>query len=493
MLKHQLLEILKTYTDHEKKRFGKFLNSAYFNKSPKINKLFFILKRYHPYYDNRGITKQAIYKKLDYGLAYNDSTIRNLIYDLQELAEKYLKQLNIGYKWVETSTYAREEYINRDLNKLFEINIENSELKLAKQKIYDTSFFRNKYKVNSDNFFFYDYFNDVKKENYTRKLAPKLNEGITYFISYFVIELIKQYSGLLYYNKMFKLTQKNKLITDLTKVIDPDKLYALIGSNPVPGSFLVSVYIDMYKTFANFDNEKYYKDFKKSLANYSGQIGKDDNFFLGQRLIDYCLLKIMMGKKTYEKELFDIYDLIIKKKYYETDASMYIPLVLFNTIFMNAFDMKKYQWAETFVNTYKNKLLVKYRIDVPSYYYGMLNFEKGKFAQAATFLNKINYDDFIYRLDAYHLQLKSYFELGKFEQAPIIIEEYKLWIAPFQPVPVDIKEKHSKFISYVNKMVRYKLGKKALDRYTVRKSIEKNMYVLSKQWLLKSLDNIDKK
>jgi len=493
MLKHQLLEIFKTFSDHEKKRFGKFLNSAYFNKSPKINKLFFILKRYHPYYNNRGITKQAIYKKLDYGLAYNDSTIRNLIYDLQELAEKYLRQLNLGEKWVETGKYAREEYLRRDLNKLYEINIENSEIKLAKQKLYNSSFFHNKFEVNTDNFYFHHLYHKVDKENFSKKLAPKLNEGMTYFINDFIIQLVKQHIGLLYYNKMFKLNQKSKLATELPKVIDLEKLNALIEGNSVPGSFLTGLYLDLYKTFLHFDNEKYYKDYKRSLANYSGQISKDEVYFLSMRLIDYCTLKIHTGKKAYEKELFDIYDLILKKKYYETDTSNWIPLELFYAIFMHAYKMKKTQWAENFVNTYKNKLLTKYKIDVPSYFYGILNFEHGKFAQAATFLNKINYDDFIYRLDAYHLQLKTYFELGKFEQAPIIIEEYKLWIAPFQPVPDDIKEKHNKFISYVNKMVRYKLGKKALDRYTMRKSMEKNQYVISKDWLLKTLDNIDKK
>jgi hypothetical protein len=493
MLKHQLLEILKTFSDHEKKRFGKFLNSAYFNKSPKINKLFFILKRYHPYYDNRGITKQAIYKKLDYGLAYNDSTIRNLIYDLQELAEKYLRQRNMDYKWVQTGAFTREEYINRDLNKLFEINIENSEIKLAKQKIYDTSYFYNKFKVNSDNLYFHELYHTVKKDNFTKSLGPKLNEGIIFFINYFVIELIKQFNSLLFNSKMFSVPQKNKLVTDLGKAIDIEKLYGLIEGGSVPGSFLICVYLDMYKAFLHFENEKYYKDFKKNLLKYAAQMGKNESYFLSLRMIDYCLLKMNTGKKSYEKELFDTYDLILKKKFYESEFRDYIPLVLFTDIFMLAYKLKKYQWAETFVNNYKNKLLTKYRNDVSSYYYGMLNFERGKFAQAAAFLNKINYDDFIYKLDAYNLQLKAYFEIGKFEQAPIIIEEYKLWTAPFQPYPSEVKEKHNKFITYVNKMVRYKLGKKALDKYTMRKSMEKNQSVMSKDWLLKTLDNIDKK
>jgi hypothetical protein len=493
MLKHQLLEVLKTFSDHEKKRFGKFLNSAYFNKSPKINKLFFILKRYHPYYDNRGITKQAIYKKLDYGLAYNDSTIRNLIYDLQELAEKYLRQQNLGFKWVETSVYTREEFLRRDLNKLFEINIENAEIKLAKHKTFDPAYFYNKYKVSSDNFLYHDLYHKVKKENYTKKLAPNLAEGIEYLVNDFVIELAKQYSGITYYNKMLNVPQKNKFLTELVKVADPEKIFAMIENNPIPGSFLTGLYIELYRTFQHLDNEKYYKDYKKSLINNSDKVGKDDIYFLSLKLIDYCDLKIQTGKKVYEKELFDVYELILKKKWYETETSPYIPLELFTRIFWHAYNMKKHQWAETFINTYKNKLLTKYKIDVPAYYFGLLYFERGKFTQAAGFLNKIKYDDFIYKLDAYNLQLKTYFEIGKFEQAPIIIEEYKTWIAPFQPVPDDVKEKHNKFISYINKMVRYKLGKKALDRYTMKKSIEKNQYVISKDWLLKTLDTIDKK
>ncbi len=95
MYTHPLIELLKSFSKKEVMWFVKFLHSPYFNKRERIIKLFLILKRFYPEFEGKQFTKNNIYKLLYGNVAYNDSTLRNLMSDLLLLAQQYLKQEEI--------------------------------------------------------------------------------------------------------------------------------------------------------------------------------------------------------------------------------------------------------------------------------------------------------------------------------------------------------------------------------------------------------------
>jgi hypothetical protein len=481
MLKHQLLEILKTLTDFEKKKFGKFLSSPYFTNSPKILKLYRILKKFHPNYNSPKLNKHNIHRKLDYGLPYNDSTIRNLIYDLQEYAERYLKQQNFDYKPIKGFIYSRQEFINRGLHDLYEINVDNTDLRLEKSPYFDTDYAMDKFLLEDDKFH-YSFLNNKPIAN---AIPEKLNDGLVSILVYFTAQSIKNVEYLVSYTRKYGIKKQDAFIADFVKVVDFEKLNSFVKKYSSQ-NVMIDTYLCLLKAFVNFDNENYYNDFKKALIKNADKLSEDDKNYLFMRLKYYCTMKGFQSKKSkinFEKELFEIYDLTLKKGYYKTNTNPYLPLDLFKDILQQGLKLKKYPWTESFISENKNKLRPENRKDMYLYSMALLNFDKSHIENSLNYLKKINNVQFIYNLEVHDMMLRILIDSKQYEKAINLIDNYKESIWHDEITPEDKKDYHSNFVSYANKLIKHKLSGNHVDLKAIAKDIEMSN-VLNKQWLI---------
>lgn len=86
MQKSTVIEILRTFTQDELKEFEDFVSSPYFNKNKSINKLYDVVRKYHPDFKSDDIKKENLWKRIYPGKKYNYGTMKNLIFDLNRLA-----------------------------------------------------------------------------------------------------------------------------------------------------------------------------------------------------------------------------------------------------------------------------------------------------------------------------------------------------------------------------------------------------------------------
>ncbi|MBN8569727.1 MAG: hypothetical protein J0M18_08850 [Ignavibacteria bacterium] len=88
----KVIQILRALTQEEFKNFGKFVNSPYFNSSKNAVRFYNIIKRAYPKFEGKAIEIENVYKKLYPKQSYNEGTIRNIISEMGQLAEKFLSQ-----------------------------------------------------------------------------------------------------------------------------------------------------------------------------------------------------------------------------------------------------------------------------------------------------------------------------------------------------------------------------------------------------------------
>ena len=86
---YKIIDVLRTLSTKELRRFGELVGSPYFNKNKNVMTLFKILSAYHPGYNNRNLTIENIYKKIFPGAKYDYHKINNVISDLYKLSEKF--------------------------------------------------------------------------------------------------------------------------------------------------------------------------------------------------------------------------------------------------------------------------------------------------------------------------------------------------------------------------------------------------------------------
>ena len=85
------LEIMRVLNKEELKRFDSFLNSPYFNTRSNVIKLFVVIKKYAPDFRDSSLDKEEIWKKISPGKEYNYGILKNIIYDITKLAERFLE------------------------------------------------------------------------------------------------------------------------------------------------------------------------------------------------------------------------------------------------------------------------------------------------------------------------------------------------------------------------------------------------------------------
>jgi len=494
LLDYSFIEILRTLDKRELKEFRKFAVSPYFNRSRKTVKLFDAIIKFHPHYESSKLTKEQLHKSINSGLPYNEITMRRLLFDLQKLSERYMKQINFEKKNIESRGFMTEEIGMRGAEKLFLKNTSLTEKMLEEKNFVNSDYFLSKYRLETDKFYFGMMNNTISKKSSAIKEVTKLVEGITYLIIYFMLEAIKHNDILLAYSNSYNLKQTGYFIEQFIKLFDFERLEIFMKKNSPKGSHIIEVYLNLLKSFLYFNDEVYYREFKKSLNRFSNELSPTDNHFLYGRLVSYCTLKDNSQSQEnsyYQNELFNLYSVILENKYYLSETSTYIQLDDFRNILIIALRLNKIKWAENFIFDYGNQLNPKYKADVVNYSYGMLYFETGAYEDSLGYLAKINPDEFVFRLDYRVLMLKIYYEQKAYDSAFSMMRSYKKYVAENEMVNTNLRTVHNNFIKVVTKLLNYQRGTNKTDLITVMMHIEKSKLLLQKAWLTDKICELD--
>ena len=499
MYTHELINLLKTFTNKELMMFGKFLNSPYFNSRKRIIHLFKVLKNYYPEFDAKGFTKENIFRRIYKNNPYNDSTFRNLMSDLLSLALQFVKQEGMEKKEVQSAFFLTTELFMRGTYNLFRNKMNNCEKILENNHTIDSEYFLNKYTILTDSFYVNLLTQKVIKKDYVVSESGKMVTGIVCLLSYFVLQSMKHYDNLLKYSRSYNIKKNVETVSQFMDIFDFDKLISYIRHNSSLKIPVVEIYYKLLKAFANFEDESFYTDLKKSVLVNSEKLGNDDNYFLFTRLIDYSVVKKNTGMHTnynIETEIFELNDIFVRNEFYKTEANKYLPFDFYRNVLLNCIALKRLDYMEEFIKNNSKKLLPKPSRGFEDYSYALLYFEKGNYTKALFCINKIKFDQFVYKLDMKNLQLKINYELEQYESAISVIDTYKHFLKNNVLISESRRILHNNFLDYTNKLIQYRIGSQKVNLHYIKDRIEKSKMIFDKVWLLDKanyLSGIDKK
>ncbi|HLT24117.1 MAG TPA: hypothetical protein VK004_03240, partial [Ignavibacteria bacterium] len=141
MYKSKIVNVLKTFSEDEIKRFSDFVSSPYFNSNQSTVKLFNTLKKYHPHFEGSGVSKESLYKKLFAGEKYNDQVMRNLSSQLLKLSKEFLSIESYINENDTKELILLNELKNRNLDSLYNSDFKSLSGQLEKRQI-DFSLFQ---------------------------------------------------------------------------------------------------------------------------------------------------------------------------------------------------------------------------------------------------------------------------------------------------------------------------------------------------------------
>lgn len=495
MLDYSFLEILSSLTRDELKSFRRFLISPYFNRSQKVVKLYDRLIKYYPSFDNTAISKENLHKHISPERPYNEITMRRLLLDLQKLCEKFMTQTFLEKKEAETRLFAIEELAIRGTERMHAHSVRDVKNILAKNEVIDADTCMNFFRLETEQFYFKMIYGKVDKNSFVESEAAKLINGISYLISYFMLEAIKHNDVLLNYSRSFNVKGNDRFISQFINLFDLERLEIFMKEHSLAGHGIIKAYINTLRAYLYMDNDFYYKEFRKSLYDNLEKLSNTDVHFLFARIIGYCILKSRKSEKFlefFEKEQFDHYKTLLENKYYETPANKYIPTDLFRNVLIQAAKLGELQWMEDFIEDYGRLLHPQRRPEVLLYANAMLYFERNAYDEALNCLSRITSEEFSYRIDIRNLYIRIYFEQEDYESALSAARSFRKFLKENPMVAEDKKASNLQFTASVIKLINYHNTNSKTDLTSLEMQIRKSENSISKFWLLDKVTGLEK-
>ncbi len=495
MLDYALIELLETFSLDELKHLKKFIISPYFNRSKKVTRLYDVLVKFHPNYDNPKLTKDYLHKKITPEKKYNELTMRSLLHDLQKLVSLYIQQKYLERKRAESKIFTIEELAIKGTERMHAITVKEAEKLINSYSYIDGEQCLNRFKLETEKFYFNMIKDKISRKSFVNTEAGKLINGITYFISYFMLEAIKHNDTLLNYSRTYKVKHNYKFISQFLKLFDFERLEIFMESHNLAGINIVKAYLSCLRAFLYIENDEYYYKMKSAILENTDEFSITDKHLLFSKLNSYCITKrefVEPGDERFEQELLDIYKISLTNRYYETEVNKFMPVDLYRNILIQAARMNELVWMEEYIEEYSKKLPPKRKDDIIYYSYGYLEFERGNYDQSLSWLSRIKAEEFSYHLDIKTLYIQNYYELGEIDSALSGVKAFTKFLNENSMLTESKKESYVNFCKAATRLFNLENTKSKTNVTGLILQTQKYRSCSQKRWLLKKLQNLDK-
>jgi hypothetical protein len=483
MLNSKFAGILRVLTKSELKEFRDFVLSPVYNSNKNVIKLYDISRKFAPAFDNPALKKENLFKKLYPGKKYNDTVMRILLSDLLRLGEEFLifKRAKIGS--VGDSILLLEELKNRNLDNLY-----NMHLKDIKKKLELVEDLRNKY--------FYKFELEIVNVDYhVRKdkqhlICGNVLERAENLIYFTIIELVKNIHDLIINERTFNARFEFNLPFELLKSLDVENLMEKIKQYRPQHYPFLSLYYNLLMTLIDEENEENFDKLKISVYSYFEKLPPAEIAGLFNDLETCCLNRMMHNSEKYRKEIFELYNIMLKSGLYSSSELKLMTAQRFKNILIAAINLKEIEWAEKFSADYLNIVQDEYRESMRYYSAAIISFMKKDYSLALENINKVRNDYLILKLDVKSWMLKIYYELNYTDSAYSLIDSYRHFISKNKSLSEYFRERHNNYLKFTGELIRLRTGSVNGSADKLAILLKNTGNVVHKDWLEEKIKNL---
>ena len=481
MLKSSLLEIIRTFTKQELIKFEDFVRSPYFNKKENVVKLFLEIKKYSPELSDEDLEKEKVWDRLFPGQKYNYGIMKNLIFDLNKVAERFLQIQNYESKIFEQDINLLEKMNEKGLLRQYEKN-----LKSFRNETDKTTF--------DQNYFYYKYLAEVKEHAFlfsnNARIKDKnfcnpenMNE---YLIAFFLINFFIKNYDFLHESQFYDKPVDTSVLETVCNFFENTTLRK---------NEFVLIYYYTLKIIMDLNDVESFGRLKELMNKNFKQFSHEEKFNIHLAMVNFCNIKMMKGSPSFMEELFAIYKKMVENGFYSSDKDGYINSSMYANIVSTAGNLREFGWAERFLLNFKNKLHVSEKELYFALANATLNIKKRNFNEALGNLSKCKSTNPFVKITIKRFQIVIYYELGYFEELDSLLDSCKHFISNDKIVTDSAKHIFSSFINMVQRMAELKSGNHKKDKefilQTLKDETQKNN-ATNKIWILEKLAELEK-
>lgn len=483
MKSSKFIQVISTFSDKEFKEFEKTAVS-YFHKNEKMLSFIEFITYHYPNFEEENVSKLNAFRFVyTQGEEFEDIRIREMLSALNKVLKDFL---------VFSSNTSSDFYYELNLLKQYQkrklINLYNTQLKivksiLTKDKFRNDEFFRRTYLLaNVENDFF------VNKQISTPddSIQVKL-DNLDYY--YFSIKL-KESCDML--NRQLTLNYKYEfqLLEDVNLLVEQYKDSYL---NKAPIKCYYQIFILLQKNENIEQLNKTINTIKNNIENFS----KNELKALFDYPQNYCIRLINQGNTSYVKILFELQKYLLQEKL--NLINEFLSAASYRNIVSIAIKLKEYDWCQSFIEEYKDKVSPELRDN--NYFMNKANlfFALKKYGETLTLLNQVEFTDVYFVTSAKTLMVKAYYALGEYETLSYFITAFQLYLKRNKELSQNYKTGALKFLSLFKKVFKLAESINFLESAKIneklisyKKDIQKEKNIHNRAWLLEIIETLRK-
>lgn len=487
----KLYNLLNSFSKDELKEFTKFINSPFHNSNKKIIEVFSFLKKYLNTPGSNIPELKVIYLKIYPGKVYNSFIIRNLLSNMVKLIEEFIAVSNFKNDPKLKEKKLLESFRTSSHNILYEKRIEDIMKKLGKNKIKDEKYFLEMHDI----LFERRTFEEQKIQPGKRQqIYDSINDEANFLILFFVTLMLKKYFSILNYKRSINFSHNIHLYQDIMKILDTNR-------NLHKENLLLEVlysFLKLYET--NNDNKLYFK-LKSLVLKNRKLIPPDDYKDFGIELYNYAKSRRASNDAEFKTETYELLKQLVKEDVFLEEK--YMTAHSYINIAASAFFEKDFQWAESFIEDYKNKVFPKQRDNAYNYNLSVLNYLRANestdisvknklYNKSIDIISKVKSEDFYYMVRIKKHLIKIYYVLEEFENLDNTLLTFKQYLNQNDKMSNEFKEMNFTFISYINKLKNLRQNPIKSKATILIKEIESKEKMELKTWFIDRIKELGK-
>lgn len=477
------IELLKTFSDEDVKCFGEYLNSTLFNKRKELVRLYSVIIKCRPAYDNTVLKREKLFKKLYPKSKYDEQTLRTRMAELSALIRGYFsftyqqknvfqQKFSLAKELMSRNKYAMSGKI---LNDILET--------LEKEKYNDANYFGNKYSALSELCHVFSAEGNYKELNNTE---IKRNECL---ICFFLSDFLNSSRDILTNNINNKVMKDSPVSNEFFKNFTPDNFLCYLKESDAEHYAILAIYYHAYLTRKESNNEKHYFNLKDIVFSEYKKFPKKDLFNFWNYLSGAVFPALINKDKKFYNERHLINKFFNELDVFLTINDKYIHTQTFNNIVNGALIINELDSAEEFILKYKDALLPESKENTINYCMASLSTKRKEFEKSLDYLNKIKMSELAYNLDARLCYFINYYELKLFDQLFSAIDACRHFISESANMPEYAAEMARNSLRFMTKIGNAKSRNKKLDYADLKEAESVDSFFIRK-WILEKMKEL---
>lgn len=475
----KLFQVFNSFSNKEFSEFIKYCSVRIDSRSVQEKFLELILKHKNNL-NSKNLNKEVVFKNMFPNAQYKDVKIRELISEFYKYARAFLaKEEFINSEFME-ALFLLKQLRKKKLNNIYEIELKKLKKAVDKGNIKDAEFYRKQFLIAEE-----QHVNEGYKQ--TRNFNKPLQDLIDQLDIYYLSMKMRSVCEMQNYERIIGKKYKYHLLDELIDIVEK-KEDSLID---VPS---INIYHMVHRILKDQKDEDYIS-LKNEILKHKDSFSKSELFGLYTFLSNFCIQKCNRGENKYLNELFDIYKLLLKNELLLENN------VLKHTAYKNivslACRIKEYKWAKSFIEDYKDHLLLKYKENAYNYNRAYLLCELEKNDETLALLNSVEFTDSHYAIDSKFILLKTYYALDEKDALEYFLISFFSYLKRNKDISENYRKGALNFLSLFKKISqtnwskgvlgKEKFGEKVKD---LELSVKEKEPVLNKTWLLEKVEEL---